>query len=119
MTVVLEETKQHDETVVLKRRPCFRLPFHPAKYDQEAIEMLTLLKEESSEATVEEARLLDSLHDLNQASKLLSQQEQRKEKLKQFIEENSFYDVDLRRQLDSEADFIRNTRLEKVSRHLI
>ena len=81
MTVVLEETKQHDETVVLKRRPCFRLPFHPAKYDQEAIEMLTLLKEESSEATVEEARLLDSLHDLNQASKLLSQQEQRKEKL--------------------------------------
>ena len=95
------------------------MPFHPAKYDQEAIEMLTLLKEESSEATVEEARLLDSLHDLNQASKLLAQQEQRKDKLKQFIEENSFYDVDLRRQLDSEADFIRNTRLEKVSRHLI
>jgi hypothetical protein len=39
-----------------------------------------------------------------------------KEKLKQYIEENSFYDVDLRRNINTDAEFIRDTRLDKLSR---
>ena len=40
----------------------------------------------------------------------------RREKIRQFIEENSFYDVDLRRNIDREAEYVRNLRLEKLNR---
>lgn len=43
------------------------------------------------------------------------QKDLRREKLRQFIEENSFYDVDLRRNIDSETEYVRDVRLEKLN----
>jgi hypothetical protein len=43
----------------------------------------------------------------------------RRQKLKQFIEDNSFYDVDLRPNLDTEGDLVRNLRLDKINRTLL
>lgn len=36
--------------------------------------------------------------------------------LQKFIEENSFYDIDLRRDLDPETKYVMDLRLQKVNR---
>ena len=42
--------------------------------------------------------------------------ESRKNMLKKFIEENSFYDIDLRRDLDLESKYVMDLRLQKINR---
>ena len=115
MTVVEEETKQLDETIVIKKRPQKPLPYNPEHYDREVMELLTVREHDS---TLIESNLLSCLRDQNKtASKIMVQKSQKwKEKLKQYIEENSFYDVDLRRNINTDAEFIRDTRLDKLSR---
>ena len=61
---------------------------------------------ENAETTIEEERVLLTINE----------QVSRKERLRKFVEETSFYDVDLRRDKDREAAYIMELRLEKFNR---
>ena len=43
----------------------------------------------------------------------------KRSKLRKFIEESSFYDVDLRRTIDTESEYVRNVRLDKLNNMLV
>ena len=105
----LNETLQHVPQILTKHS----LPFdEPSKLDADLIDYLHL--SDDSQATVNECELLALLHDQSRQQQNVSAI--RREKIRQFIEENSFYDVDLRRNIDREAEYVRNLRLEKLNR---